>query len=90
MIEVRNLTKHFAATVAVEDLSFDVSPGMDTGFLGPNGTDKTTTMRTIIGLDRPTSRSRPSGMIFRSMPRTGLVPAARQEPASSRQEPASR
>ena len=55
MIEVRNLTKHFGTTVAVDDLSFDVSPGMVTGFLGPNGAGKTTTMRAIIGLDRPTS-----------------------------------
>ncbi|HTV11760.1 MAG TPA: ABC transporter ATP-binding protein [Acidimicrobiales bacterium] len=55
MIEVRNLTKHFGTTVAVNDLSFDVSPGMVTGFLGPNGAGKTTTMRAIIGLDRPTS-----------------------------------
>ena len=35
MIEVRNLTKRFGPTVAVDDLSFDVSPGMVTGFLGP-------------------------------------------------------
>jgi ABC-2 type transport system ATP-binding protein len=55
MIEVRNLTKHFGTTVAVDDLSVDVSPGMVTGFLGPNGAGKSTTMRMIIGLDRPTS-----------------------------------
>ena len=41
MIEVRNLTKHYGPTVAVDDLSFDVSPGMVTGFLGPNGAGKT-------------------------------------------------
>ena len=55
MIEVRNLTKRFGLTVAVDDLSFDVSPGMVTGFLGPNGAGKSTTMRTIIGLDRPSA-----------------------------------
>ena len=55
MIEVRNLTKHFGTTVAVDDLSFDVSPGMVTGFLGPNGAGKSTTMRAIIGLDRPSA-----------------------------------
>jgi ABC-2 type transport system ATP-binding protein len=55
MIEVRNLTKHFGTAVAVDDLSFDVSPGMVTGFLGPNGAGKSTTMRAIIGLDRPSS-----------------------------------
>lgn len=53
MIEVRNLTKHFGGTVAVDDLSFDVHPGRVTGFLGPNGAGKTTTMRAILGLDRP-------------------------------------
>ncbi|HTW10810.1 MAG TPA: ABC transporter ATP-binding protein [Acidimicrobiales bacterium] len=55
MIEVRNLTKRFGPTVAVDDLSFDVHPGMVTGFLGPNGAGKSSTMRAIIGLDRPSS-----------------------------------
>ena len=53
MIEARNLTKHYGATVAVDDLSFDVQPGLVTGFLGPNGAGKTTTMRMILGLDHP-------------------------------------
>jgi ABC-2 type transport system ATP-binding protein len=53
MIEARNLTKHYGATVAVDDLSFDVKPGIVTGFLGPNGAGKTTTMRMILGLDHP-------------------------------------
>jgi ABC-2 type transport system ATP-binding protein len=53
MIEARNLTKHYGATTAVDDLSFDVKPGMVTGFLGPNGAGKTTTMRMILGLDHP-------------------------------------
>jgi ABC-2 type transport system ATP-binding protein len=57
MIEVANLTKHFGATVAVDDLSFVVRPGVVTGFLGPNGAGKSTTMRMIVGLDRPTSGS---------------------------------
>ena len=55
MIEVRNLSKHFGATVAVDGLSFEVKPGMVTGFLGPNGAGKSTTMRVILGLDRPSS-----------------------------------
>ena len=55
MIEARNLTKHYGSTVAVNDLSFDVKPGIVTGFLGPNGAGKTTTMRMILGLDRPNS-----------------------------------
>jgi ABC-2 type transport system ATP-binding protein len=53
MIQARNLTKRYGGTVAVNDLSFDVKPGVVTGFLGPNGAGKTTTMRIILGLDRP-------------------------------------
>lgn len=55
MIEVANLTKRFGDTVAVNQLSFSVKPGIVTGFLGPNGAGKTTTMRVILGLDHPTS-----------------------------------
>jgi len=55
VIEVRGLTKRYAETLAVDDLSFDVPPGLVTGFLGPNGAGKSTTMRAVVGLDRPTS-----------------------------------
>ncbi len=44
-----------SAVRAVDDLTFDVRPGMVTGFLGPNGAGKSTTMRMILGLDRPTA-----------------------------------
>jgi ABC-2 type transport system ATP-binding protein len=57
MIEARGLTKDYDEKRAVEDLSFDVHPGIVTGFLGPNGSGKSTTMRLILGLDRPTSGS---------------------------------
>ncbi|WP_400999839.1 ABC transporter ATP-binding protein [Agromyces sp. GXQ0307] len=57
MIEATHLTKRFGATVAVDDLSFTVRPGVVTGFLGPNGAGKSTTMRAIAGLVRPTSGS---------------------------------
>ena len=53
MIEIRGLTKRFGRIVAVDDLSFDVHPGRVTGFLGPNGSGKSTTMRCMLGLDRP-------------------------------------
>ncbi|MZD06400.1 ATP-binding cassette domain-containing protein, partial [Streptomyces sp. SID5785] len=53
MIEARGLTKRYGETVAVQDLSFRVRPGGVTGFLGPNGSGKSTTMRMIMGLDRP-------------------------------------
>ena len=55
MIEVQHLTKRFGETLAVDDLSFTVKPGMVTGFLGPNGSGKSTTMRMILGLNTPTS-----------------------------------
>jgi ABC-2 type transport system ATP-binding protein len=53
MIEIRDLTKRYGATVAVDRLSFDVLPGAVTGFLGPNGAGKSTTMRMLLGLDAP-------------------------------------
>ena len=55
LIEVRGLTKRYGANVAVDDLTFDVRPGVVTGFLGPNGAGKSTTMRLIMGLDHPTA-----------------------------------
>ena len=54
-LEVRNLTKRFGRTLAVDDLSFSVEAGLVTGFLGPNGAGKTTTMRALMGLLRPTA-----------------------------------
>lgn len=57
MIEVRDLTKQYGDTVAVDHLSFTVRPGVVTGFLGPNGAGKSTTMRIMLGLDRPTGGS---------------------------------
>lgn len=55
MIEVQNFTKRYGDVTAVDDLSFRVSPGCVTGFLGPNGSGKTTTMRMLLGLDTPTA-----------------------------------
>ncbi len=53
MIEVRDLTKRYGSTLAVDALSFDLRPGTVTGFLGPNGSGKSTTMRMMLGLDMP-------------------------------------
>lgn len=55
MITATNLSKRYKDTLAVNDLSFTVRPGVVTGFLGPNGAGKSTTMRMIMGLDRPSS-----------------------------------
>ncbi|MET8472883.1 ATP-binding cassette domain-containing protein [Streptomyces sp. NPDC006422] len=56
-IDVKDLTKEYGATRAVDGLTFTVGPGRVTGFLGPNGAGKSTTMRLALGLDRPTSGS---------------------------------
>lgn len=55
-IEARGLSKRFKAVRAVSDLSFSVPIGSITGFLGPNGSGKTTTLRMLLGLVRPTDR----------------------------------
>jgi ABC-2 type transport system ATP-binding protein len=49
-IEVRGLSKQFGTTRAVDDLTFEVESGRVTGFLGPNGSGKTTTLRMLLGL----------------------------------------
>jgi ABC-2 type transport system ATP-binding protein len=54
-IQVEHLTKRFGPVKAVDDLSFEVGPGIVTGFLGPNGAGKTTTLRMLLGLVAPTS-----------------------------------
>lgn len=55
MIRLESLTKVYGKKTAVSNLSFELEPGKVTGFLGPNGSGKSTTMRCIVGLDRPTS-----------------------------------
>ena len=54
MIEVNELTKRYRRVLAVDRLTFDVRPGQVTGFLGPNGSGKSTTLRMLLGLNRPT------------------------------------
>src|SRR3712207_6378160 len=54
MIQVQSLSKRYGDKLVVDDLSFEVRPGLVTGFLGPNGAGKSTTMRAVLGLDRPT------------------------------------
>jgi ABC-2 type transport system ATP-binding protein len=53
VIEVRDLHKTYADTVAVDDISFAVQEGEIFGILGPNGAGKTTTVECIEGLRRP-------------------------------------
>jgi beta-exotoxin I transport system ATP-binding protein len=53
-LEVKSLTKRYGSTVAVDDVTFAIEPGEIFGYLGPNGSGKTTTIRCIMGLLRPT------------------------------------
>ena len=54
-ITVDGLTKRYGAVTAVDRLTFEVEPGVVTGFLGPNGAGKTTTLRMLLGLVTPTA-----------------------------------
>ncbi|GAA1303008.1 ABC transporter ATP-binding protein [Pseudonocardia xinjiangensis] len=54
-VTVQGLSKRFGAVVAVDGVTFSVEPGVVTGFLGPNGSGKTTTLRMIVGLITPTT-----------------------------------
>jgi ABC-2 type transport system ATP-binding protein len=55
LIATRSLTKRFGSTVAVHDVDLSVREGDRYGFLGPNGSGKTTTVRMLLGLVFPTS-----------------------------------
>ena len=55
VLEVRNVSKRFGETVAVDDVSFDVHDGEFLFLIGPSGCGKTTTLRMIGGYERATS-----------------------------------
>ena len=82
MIEARGLVKTYGDAVAVNGLTFDVQPGLVTGFLGPNGAGKSTTLRMVLGLDAPTEGSvtvngRPYGQHRRPLHEVGALLEAR-------------
>jgi ABC-2 type transport system ATP-binding protein len=69
-IEVAGLRKRYGRTVALDGMSFTVTPGRVTGFVGPNGAGKSTTMRTIVGLDAPDAgHALVGGRAYRSLRR---------------------
>jgi ABC-2 type transport system ATP-binding protein len=72
VLQVESLTKRFgrrSPVLAVSELSFDVQPGRVTGFLGPNGSGKTTTLRCLLGLVAPTSgRTLIGGVPYAALP----------------------
>jgi ABC-2 type transport system ATP-binding protein len=55
VIDVSHLTKSYGDLKAVNDFSFRVEPGEIVGLIGPNGAGKTSTLRCIVGIQRPTS-----------------------------------
>src|SRR5215475_5158836 len=55
VIKTNKLTKRFGDFVAVDGITFEVEPGEIFGFLGANGAGKTTAMRMLCGLSKPTS-----------------------------------
>ena len=67
MITAHGLHKRYGDKVAVDDLSFDVRPGVVTGFLGPNGAGKSTTMRLMLDLDHGAGETRFDGKRFRDI-----------------------
>jgi ABC-2 type transport system ATP-binding protein len=50
MLELRNVSKRFSGSLAVDNVSFRARPGEVTGYLGPNGSGKSTTIKMIVGL----------------------------------------
>ena len=52
-VQIRNVTKSFGAVSAVDDLTLTVPDGSVYGFIGPNGSGKTTTMRMIVNIFYP-------------------------------------
>ncbi|GAA1741546.1 ATP-binding cassette domain-containing protein [Microcella frigidaquae] len=54
-LTVESLTKVYGEVTALRDVSFTAQPGRVTGFLGPNGAGKTSTLRILLGLNRPTA-----------------------------------
>lgn len=55
VLKVSNITKKIKKTQIIKGVSFDIKEGEILGFLGPNGSGKTTTLRMIVGLSKPTS-----------------------------------
>ena len=69
MITVEGVTKSYGPKKVVDDVSFEVTPGQVTGFLGTNGAGKSTTMRMMLGLERPDQgRVRYDGANYGALP----------------------
>lgn len=71
LLEIKNLTKHYAAVKAVNGINLDLIPGICFGLLGPNGAGKTTTIEMLEGINYPSSgdilyKGQPLGSRFRN------------------------
>jgi ABC-2 type transport system ATP-binding protein len=73
-VVARGLTKTFGRVTAVRDMSFTAPAGTITGFLGPNGSGKTTTLRMALGLVQPTG----GGVLIGRVPYARLAHPRRQ------------
>jgi ABC-type uncharacterized transport system ATPase subunit len=74
MLTVENLTKRYGGTTAVSEVSFSCAPGTLTGFLGPDGAGKSTTLRMLTGLTPPTAgASTIAGRRYADLPNPGRV-----------------
>jgi ABC-2 type transport system ATP-binding protein len=73
MITIDSLTKDYGRFTAVDDVTFTARPDRVTGFLGPDGAGKSTTMRVMVGLTPPTSGAVTiNGRRFAELPDPGL------------------
>jgi ABC-2 type transport system ATP-binding protein len=80
-LEVTGVTKRYRGRTVVDDLTFTVRPGRVTGFLGPNGSGKTTTMKIVLGLaaaDR--GRATIAGVCYAELPDPARTVGAVLEP----------
>ena len=79
-LTIDHLSKRFGKVHAVRELSFTVEPGRVTGFLGPNGSGKTTTLRCLLGLVRPSDGTASiGGQPYRDLDHPGRVVGAALE-----------
>lgn len=68
MLSVDGLTKQHGSQAVLSDVTFEALPGRVTGFLGPNGAGKSSTLRILLGLDRPTAGTAlVAGRAYRSL-----------------------
>ncbi len=82
VIATRSLTKRYGPVLAVDDIDLDVREGDVYGFLGANGSGKTTTVRMLLGLVLATSGE--ADVLGSPMPRSARQRAARRSARSSR------